>query len=164
MLLDVVIIFEDDIMKYEGVKVWLFTHASGIWRRTTLPSISFDLAIVIGQGSHWPGKSEKTWKQKWSGKVGENQGPFYISPKNQGKSENFFWNANCHENQKYWDLHLKMLWLSFLAPGKTPLKMSKIVREICVQVWEKVRESRGTCFQIFGGIHVAYSANLTMVV
>ncbi len=37
----------------------------------------------------------------------------------------------------------KMLRLLFHAPGKTSLKMSKIIREICVQVREK---NQGTFF------------------
>ncbi len=32
--------------------------------------------------------------------------------------------------------------------------MSALVREICVQVTEKVRESQGALFQIFGGTHL----------
>ncbi len=41
--------------------------------------------------------------------------------------------------------------LSFNVPRKPSVKMPKIVREICVQVREKVRESHGNFFLIFGG-------------
>ncbi len=44
-----------------------------------------------------------------------------------------------------------MLRISFHAPGKTSLKMSKIAREICVQVRAKFGESQETFFQIIGG-------------
>ncbi len=39
----------------------------------------------------------------------ESQGTFFISPKSQGKSGNFFLNADCHENKKYCDFHLKIV-------------------------------------------------------
>ncbi len=48
------------------------------------------------QGSHWPGKSGKTFKKKWSGN-------FLFFP----KVRELFKNADCHENKKYWDFHLK---------------------------------------------------------
>ncbi len=54
-----------------------------------------------------------------------------------------------------------MLRLLFHAPGKTSLKMSKIIREICVQVREK---NQGTFFHIFGGNPVTYIAALNSLV
>ncbi len=90
--------------------------------------------FLSSQGSHWPGKSGKTWKK--SGQ--ESQETFFLFLR------------------KVRDLKKKMLivmkikiimifiWkmsrLSFHALGKTSLKMSKLVREICVQVREIVRE------------------------
>ncbi len=41
--------------------------------------------------------------------------------------------------------------LSFHAAGKTSCKMQKLAREIYVQVKEKIRESQGAYFEIFGG-------------
>ncbi len=83
--------------------------------------------ILITQSSYRPGKSGKAWKKV----VSESQGTFLISPKIQGT---FVSNADCHENQNFVIFVWKMLRFSFHAPGKTSLKMSKIDREICVQV------------------------------
>ncbi len=69
----------------------------------------------------------------------------FVSPKCQGT---LFLNGDYHEIKKCCDFHwIKMSRLSFHVQGKTnSYKISKIVKELCVQVREKVRESQGTFF------------------
>ncbi len=61
------------------------------------------------------------------------------------ESKGTFFNADYYENRKCCDFHLKkMSRLLFHALGETSRKMLNIVREICVQVRENVRESQET--------------------
>ncbi len=77
----------------------------------------------------------KPGKIKWSGKVRE----FFLFLLK--KSGNVFFYADYREIKTNVVIFIgKVARLSFHAPAKTSHKIPKIVREICVQVGEKVRE------------------------
>ncbi len=61
------------------------------------------------------------------------------------------------------DFHLNMLRLSLHATGKASHKMSKFIREMCVEVREKFRKSQGTFFQICCGnpVQSQYSCSVS---
>ncbi len=90
-----------------------------------------------------------TWKVRENlKKAMESRELFLFLQKVRQNQGTCFKNANYHEIKKCNDFYQqKMLRLSFHAPGKTFRKLSKFVREICVQIRKKSQEF---FFQILG--------------
>ncbi len=79
-------------------------------------------------------------------------GNFFYFSKKSGKVRFKKKNADCHENTMIFIWKLSRL--SFHAPSKTSFKMSKIVREICVQVMEVFfRFLVGTLLKVVRNFH-----------
>ncbi len=117
--------------------LFLDRMCNGIWNLKAM------INVKIKQGSHWHGKSGKTWKNKV---VKESQGHFFYLSKKSGNLKK--------KKKKLINVKLKnvvisiwkMLQLSFHTSRKSP----KMVREICVRsgsifsdIWWELCQQKG---------------------
>ncbi len=72
--------------------------------------------------------------------VRENLGICFISSRSPGKSGNFYLDADYHEFKKKRDLYCDFHAIIISCSRQNFNKISKVVKEICVQVREKARE------------------------